>query len=220
MQNSNISYFPPKKGLWVNGRGEIELHLESRARRSSISGTSWLCDLRFLTTLAFAFSSFNVSVNSRYAVPWSMFIPLWLIHLYCTSQQNLTEPKNSQLSLLLDKDLNTEAIDLSHVLEGQRVDDLLYNQAAWFFHSASAECLCHLLLLLLERQLSVHTHITELNPTNLGQSFRDFFIPPFNQEVIEVNKLDFKKGWRRDIVFPTERAIPVSLIEARFFWNF
>ena len=29
-----------------------------------------------------------------------------------------------------------------------------------------------------------------------------------------------KKGWKRDIVFPTERAIPVSLIEARFFWNF
>lgn len=184
MQNSNISYFPPKKGLWVNGRGEIELHLESRARRSSTSGTSWLCDLRFLTTLAFAFSSFNVSVNSRYAVPWSMFIPIWLIHLHCTSQQNLTEPKNSQLSLLLDKDLNAEAIDLSHVLERQHVDDPLYNQAAWFFHSASAECLCHPLLLLLERQLSVHTHITELNPTNLGQSFRDFFIPPFNQEVM------------------------------------
>ena len=57
-----------------------------------------------------------------------LFIPIWLIHLYCTSQQNLTEPKNSQLSLLLDKDLNAEAIDLSRVLEGQHVDDLLYSR--------------------------------------------------------------------------------------------
>ena len=145
-----------------------------RARRSSISSTSCLCVLRFLTALAFAFSSLNVSVNSRYAVPWSMFIPIWLIHACFMSQQNLTEPKNSQPSLLLDKDLNTETIDLNCVLEGQHVDDLLYNQVAWFFLSASAKCLCHPLLLLWEGQLPLQTHITELNPTNLRQSFRAF----------------------------------------------
>lgn len=142
---------PKKKKKWkkkerkpVNqwqSRNSTALEVQ-RARWSSISGISWPCDFRFLTTLAFAFLSLSIYIKFRYAVPCPMFIHIWLIHVCCASAQNLTEPKNIQSSPLYS-DLNEHRRPLIWPTCLKDSISMLCDQTAQFFCSASAKSLCH-----------------------------------------------------------------------------